>query len=294
MKMPKLRKLSNKALIESALDNLQKDSKMHFYNIEFGNSYFVFDLGKNSICHFKIKEIPGFIFAIWTKSCFNSEQFNCSDSDELIIFSQFERYLDKFKPSRSGLQAFMGRYVDVRQENQETLDLDNIKKSDYREYWNNWDALKMLKFMRKHHFVARYYSYYSEIYFSDYVYPWKALKECIHEDIYHYRTHFIEFIKRKFTVWSLIFRLRKLPLKCILSDYGEDCSPRLHLYILEDTKLTLKEENKLNKFFKWLEDYHWNDVSFFYIDSLRKYKSIVYNRKKCAEEKEETFLWEKI
>ena len=28
MKMPKLRKLSNKALIESALDNLQKDTKM--------------------------------------------------------------------------------------------------------------------------------------------------------------------------------------------------------------------------------------------------------------------------
>ena len=35
---------------------------------------------------------------------------------------------------------------------QETLDLDNIKKSDYREYWNNWDALKMLKFMKKHLF----------------------------------------------------------------------------------------------------------------------------------------------
>ena len=83
MKMPKLRKLSNKALIESALDNLQKDSKLHFYNIEFGNWSFVFDLGKNSICHFKIKEIPGFIFAIWTKSCFNSEQFNSSESEQL-------------------------------------------------------------------------------------------------------------------------------------------------------------------------------------------------------------------
>ena len=53
--MPKLRNLTNRNLIKDFIKDLQEETGFHFYDIKFGNGYFVFEYDKDSICHFKIK-----------------------------------------------------------------------------------------------------------------------------------------------------------------------------------------------------------------------------------------------
>ena len=57
MKKPVVRKLTNKKLMFSALQAI-RDLGYTVTDDVCGNSYFVFDGENDSICHFKIKEIP--------------------------------------------------------------------------------------------------------------------------------------------------------------------------------------------------------------------------------------------
>lgn len=55
----------------------------------FGNSYFVFDRGENSVCHFTLKETPDWRYGLWLK-----------DNGGYYIFGEHIELIDKFKPGR--------------------------------------------------------------------------------------------------------------------------------------------------------------------------------------------------
>lgn len=57
MKEVKLKNLTNKELMESALAEIE-DLGYHIIKPVLGNSYFIFEGDDNTICHFFIKEIP--------------------------------------------------------------------------------------------------------------------------------------------------------------------------------------------------------------------------------------------
>ena len=63
MKTPKLKKLTNKKLMLSALQTI-RDLGYTVTDDILGNSYFIFDGEKDSICHFRIKEIPRIFICI--------------------------------------------------------------------------------------------------------------------------------------------------------------------------------------------------------------------------------------
>lgn len=63
MAKPEVRKLTNKELMLDALQAI-KDLGYTVTDDILGNSYFVFDGEDDSICHFKIKEIPRFSICI--------------------------------------------------------------------------------------------------------------------------------------------------------------------------------------------------------------------------------------
>lgn len=74
------------------LETLTKQLKKKKYTIlkpTWGDGYFVFDMGKNSVLHFNVKEIKGWKFAIWF------------EEGSITVFTQPENNIDKFKPSRS-------------------------------------------------------------------------------------------------------------------------------------------------------------------------------------------------
>lgn len=61
-RIPKLKKLSNKELMESAFTQIEKDLGFHIKDKEYGNTYFIFEGNDDSICQFHIKEIPRISF----------------------------------------------------------------------------------------------------------------------------------------------------------------------------------------------------------------------------------------
>lgn len=154
----KNKKVSSENLIRSAIKQIEEDTGFHIIDIQLGDTYFLFKGSKDSICHFRVKEIPGFLFAFWNINRFSnirldlingaelwSDVYKISSKTELVFFTQYEDYIDKFKPSCSGFVS--GIY---RQTYRDT--------EGKREIWRLGDVPEILQYMKKHPYKARYYS----------------------------------------------------------------------------------------------------------------------------------------
>lgn len=90
--------LTNKQLMYGVLDKLRSHG-LTPHKIEFPDGYFLFmNQTDYEIMHFKLKEVPEFLFGVWNKEL-------TFDNDETkrvpFIFGERECLLDKFKPSRA-------------------------------------------------------------------------------------------------------------------------------------------------------------------------------------------------
>lgn len=75
-------------------------------DIEYLDGYFIFDMGSSSVVHFKIKECPGWKFAIWWGDA-EIKPFKDAKFREIkgTFFAQYEMDIDKFKPSYSTIKC---------------------------------------------------------------------------------------------------------------------------------------------------------------------------------------------
>lgn len=73
------------------IDPILQEVSHHFTikSKKYLDGYFVFHYGKNSVCHFRLKEIPDWKFGIWL----NNKGYS--------IFGEHEALIGKFKPSRT-------------------------------------------------------------------------------------------------------------------------------------------------------------------------------------------------
>lgn len=119
----------------------------HSKDVKFMDGYFIFEHGKDMVVHFHIKECKGWKFGIW---------WDLDGEESFDLFAQYERDIDKFKPSASHLCLGV-----------------NFNPSDL-ETSIRWQILPFLKFIKKHPYVAWKYdqSYCSESW--DYVTDWEA------------------------------------------------------------------------------------------------------------------------
>ena len=60
---------------------------LNISEIKFIDGYFIYSFGKNTVCHFKVKELPNIKFGVWYLK------------NRLEIFACVECMIDKFKPS---------------------------------------------------------------------------------------------------------------------------------------------------------------------------------------------------
>ena len=130
--------MTNKEIAELMFSKMRKFGFTP-YDIEYGNGYFLFEMGKDSVVHFKIKEVwKNWKFGMWIDSKklndYNEEENeNTPYEDEpnvVQLFCQHEHLLDKFKPSRSALCV-------------------NYKPTDFTHDWSDYmidDMLKMIKY----------------------------------------------------------------------------------------------------------------------------------------------------
>lgn len=90
----------NKQRHRLVLRQIKHSFKAH--NIRFGNGYFIFTYGINSVCHFRLKGLPDWQFGMWHH-----------DSGGVSFFGEHDLLIDKFKPSRTYLSEVINSEEDV-------------------------------------------------------------------------------------------------------------------------------------------------------------------------------------
>lgn len=115
-----------------------RDNKFEPTNIQYGDGYFVFDMGEDGVVHFNIKGLHGWKFAMWIET--NPEKLKGENSEKypaIQFFCQHELNIDKFKPSRS---FFLEKYS-----------LEDIKSSAPYEFYA---IVEMIQMIKRHPFVS--------------------------------------------------------------------------------------------------------------------------------------------
>ena len=277
-------KSRNRKLIESLFKQIEKDLGYHIVDEQYGNCYFIVESKEpDTICHFHIKELPGYLFGIWNICRYDTIQYevennlslwsdnlHISSKSELIFFTQYEKEVDKFKPSRSGMVTGLRRI---------TYEEDDRLITE----WDIDELEAVLNYMKKHKYKA-YVNIYNE---NKFVYKEYSSFKCF--KIY-YRDKWSRFttnIKNNLKLKIQIYKSKKLVrrLKDVyyyILDYGENCYPRIHIIVRRkpdiDIDTFIDNINMLQKF-----DYDNTDISIFWMD---KDISERLNKKERQEDKD--------
>lgn len=282
----KLKSITNRNMMEEVFTEIEK---MGFTVVDkdYADGYMA-DTERDIICDFHILEIPGFAFSLW------NTQFNQGDilkqiqesgigwtwansleidpRSDLVFFTQYERDIDKFKPSRSGF--VWGIYRDAWEEENDKGEMVLVEK------WRLLDGIEaILKYMKKHHFKAIEYSGRQTRYiWEDDITGLYAFRQYIHDWGYVLRHKFIKYLKHRH-----IIKKAKQLVKSLTLSYGvvvekeSNWSPRVDILIRRkeidinnvDKEQYKKEQDKIDTF----EDKYFMEVSVeqFDIDILENY-----------------------
>lgn len=212
------------------------------YEIDYGDGYFLFDMGQDSVVHFRIKQVwKNWKFGMWihSDSLNNYDEEANKDTpwekepDVVQIFCQHEHTLDKFKPSRSSLCV-------------------TYKPCDIKNEWNDYNLRNMLKMIKYHplmcyeEFCGDRAGYYERRTFllpfieseSDYIF--RDLEETFKKLIFLNYTRVKLFLMRRFS---------KVLVKAELYDFEKE-NPGWSTDYLYKVNLTLKdvEDDKIFDF----------------------------------------------
>ena len=189
-------------------------------DVSFGDGYFIFAMGTNSVVHFHVEEAPGWLFGLWWSSEENKdagEGVYYKDRVGFEFFAQYEDEIDKFKPTAS-IWEKDGTYWPDKEHND----------------WDLLDCAKIVKFIIEHPYLA----WYREMYYTNFNY------EYIPEDFAkeQYRQYILKKDEEKrikmINDKAMLDALKYIagPMiedgTAIILDNGDSCSPRYELCVL--------------------------------------------------------------
>jgi len=255
-----------KQIVDFILNNLGKryndeDSiKLTPKDVEYGNGYFIFAHGDNSVITFRIEEIPGWLFGIWLYPPKDDEDGAIS----LDFFSQYEDAIDKFKPSRSYLcvnSRFSLKPCENKDSSEEGSEVNTthkyLQELAVMDYWDVDKINDLLIYMHEYPELAFMQDYEGVDFNREYVDRRKAKR---HFERYKARNLLGEELKKEYEIKALDFIKERAPkwfgVEPYIQDRGEDWSPRYAiLFPLEDMNNALEENEEP---YEW-ESYAIND-----------------------------------
>lgn len=248
----------NKKLIESLFKEIEKLG-YHIINKQYTNHYFVFEYGSDTICSFKIKEIKGYRFGLWSISNFDtlehqkenkevlwSDEYKISSKTQLVFFVQYEENIDKFKPSRSGF-------------------VKGLYKSNNK--WQLDELQSVLEFMKKHKFKTYYYVTEQLRDIEEETNGIRCFIEYMKNYLYHEKEKFINKCTRiyvKHLYKKFIKNIDKY-YNILLEDFGENFYPALHFYIQRKPNFDIKN-NECIKAEDYIDKFEYKYIKYFSIN----------------------------
>lgn len=102
--------MTNKFAIIKILQKIKENGNV-IRNMKFRDDYFIFEMGKDTVCHFEVKGCHGWKFGIWldTDSIENKNNYLYGKDQYIMFFAQHKRNIDKFKPSYSHYQQSLSK-----------------------------------------------------------------------------------------------------------------------------------------------------------------------------------------
>jgi len=205
------------ALIVKVLE----DNGYHIENLNECDGYFIFDFGGNSVNTFHLKEIPKWKFGLWW-TILDEEDGRYISAE---LFTQFEKDIDKFKPSRSTFLETMRFKL-----NKSGCDLYEYDGYDPFEDFYEYSIKPMLDFIKRHPYRAWARSMTWD--YEKYRIPWTGLKcwyKYVDNLVYHKKKDwFQDWADRK------LLRFFKKEVLCFFNNAGiyeyENISPKYDMY----------------------------------------------------------------
>jgi len=229
----------NKEIAEFMLGKI-KSFGYEPYDISYGNGYFIFDYGDNSVIHFRVKGIwKHWKFGMWIFSEYLDKTGEDKDKYPFIsIFAQYDTQIDKFKPSRSKL------CVDYKASHWDENDIDNGL--------GFWELENMLNMMKRHPlicyegFCGEYAGYY------DGSFIWNFIKYESEEYIRKVAKAIMTAIFVPYTKAKIFFAKRNKIIKSIELYNFEKENPGWSTSYLYEVKITFAADSTDEKEIKWL------------------------------------------
>lgn len=196
-----------------------------------------------------------------------------SKKSELILFTQYERDIDKFKPSCSGFVVGLYRDEDV---------------------WRIKELKEMLTYMKKHPIKSVYYCGEEINGVWEYEVPSiKILKDYIYWWYYNLKTNLKEFLKFKKCYNATKRLLNKLgAFNYVFIDNGEGCYPRFQLKLRRKDNCNIEDYEKEVILIDEFDDKYFNDVSIelyeVFLDDIQTNKDVAKDNR--LKEKFETII----
>lgn len=235
--------MTNKEASEKIFTYL-RDNHFEPININYKNSYFVFDMGENSVVSFSIKGLHNWQFGMWVDT---NENNNGDEKTPVVqFFCQHTLNIDKFKPSRSFfLQEF---------------ELSEVKSN------NPWlyPLLPMLKTIKNHPFVSFAMDGYGGQYYegSYFLYYLRERAYNIQEFIKNWWKNFSTKLWHGSKIWFL--KRYNIVNNVILYDYGTNTSPRYEMRIHFNkisNDIYEQEDVEIKMLDKWFTKNYYSNMS---------------------------------
>lgn len=257
----------HKQLMESAFKAIEEESDLHIIDKNYTDTYYVFESkDANTICNFKIKEIPNFMFSFWHVSRLDdivkainkkgplwSDDYGVSTKSELIFFAMPEDEIDKFKPSYCGFVQGIYRYFTLKDEDE----------------WCIGDLVNSLWYMKEHRIKSYVYTTIQVENIWDELSNFEILKRYISLRLNANKS---KRIKRKrynkaYNICKTLFNKYRDCAYMIIRDYGENWYPRLHIIIRTKPKVNYNSKQfcDFQDLLTKIDDKYFKDVSIDYL-----------------------------
>lgn len=171
-------KTTNRKVIETVLGWLA-DRGVTVTDTEFGNGYYLFDFGEDSVCHFKVKGAKRWLFGIW---CIGEDETGCYN---VSLFGEHCDYIDKFKPTATNISCEF------------TFGPSDISDGQYPPY-EAYKAIDEIKFISAHPSLMKY---------THYGRPGQSVLGFLLEEFWYYRIRrrLDGFFEKRMAYWFLKF-----------------------------------------------------------------------------------------
>ena len=219
--------LSKKEVIEKIFNEIEEESNHRLKVIDkvFGNGYYIFEFGEDSVCNFKIKGLKRWTFGLWIRKDNDNETY------VINLFGEHNDYIDKFKPTATRITH-------------------EFKYVDENDLWKCQEFVDELLMIKHHPSVMKHWHY--GMYENYLIF---LLREFFYYQIESPLTKFKEYSLTKFylNIIKIFYKLRfrKLDVNVYVKEKGWHPPFNFQLYYdkynedeVEDIYFSIEKENR--------------------------------------------------